>query len=154
MQHVVWYIFLETKILFLETRILWLCTSFACAKRRRPLGGSNWKLLEHTCVSRFLAYDTFRITQWFAPFVVVSSFQLKMGRKKCQKKSTRSSFRWNDFSFKDVSNNICVVMQRHYVPIIVIAFHLYQWKWVTKNCKWYCKGDVQKFGVRMYFGHL
>jgi hypothetical protein len=34
------------------------CTSFAGAKRRRPLGGSSWKLLEFTIVSRFLAYDT------------------------------------------------------------------------------------------------
>jgi len=32
-----------------------LCTSFACAKGRRPLGGS-WKLLELISVSRFLAY--------------------------------------------------------------------------------------------------
>ena len=35
-----------------------LCTSFACAKQRRPLGGSSWKLLELTSVSRFLAYGT------------------------------------------------------------------------------------------------
>ena len=33
-----------------------LCTSFACAKWRRPLRGSSWKLLELTTVSRFLAY--------------------------------------------------------------------------------------------------
>jgi len=31
-------------------------TSFACAKWRRPLGGSSWKLIELTSVSRFLAY--------------------------------------------------------------------------------------------------
>ena len=55
-QYVVWYSFLETKILFWETRILWLCTSFACAKGGRPLRGSSWKLLERTSVSRFLAY--------------------------------------------------------------------------------------------------
>ncbi len=33
-----------------------LSTSFAGAKWRRPLGGSSWKLLELTSVSRFLAY--------------------------------------------------------------------------------------------------
>ena len=39
--------------------VLWLFdTSFACAKWRRPLGGSSWKLLELTSVSRFLAYVT------------------------------------------------------------------------------------------------
>ena len=41
-----------------------LCTSFACAKWRRPLGGSSWKLLEFTSVSRFLAYVTILDTCW------------------------------------------------------------------------------------------
>jgi hypothetical protein len=41
-----------------NTYLVILCTSFACAKWRRPLGGSSWKLLELTTVSRFLAYVT------------------------------------------------------------------------------------------------
>ena len=40
-----------------------LCTSFACAKWRRPLGGSSWKLIELIGVSRFLAYVT-RTHKW------------------------------------------------------------------------------------------
>ena len=49
-------------VVFWEENIFWilfsqkhiscdLCTSFACAERRRPLGGSSWKLLELTSVS-------------------------------------------------------------------------------------------------------
>ena len=71
--------------------------------------------------------ETLRITQWFAPIVMVSSFQSKMGRKTYQRKSLWSPSRWHGFSSKDISNKTYVAMQRLHVSIIVVVLHLNQW---------------------------